>query len=667
MSYSRTRNDLAKMKYDEFDQYMRSNHSSPGLNNAEQFEKDALTLLHYLQDAANLSDTEKCLLHWHAGQDYAKSGQKDLAILQFNLAGEYKNEMIVIFGPAANAYQKATIAFLNKDKESIGHQLQECMTIPITEYPHTNVVLVPGRIHDMYNHPDATYDEIFSMKPTLPPLSGKHDWFKIHVTAEQSEGQIVGAYRRDLEIDQLGISNSLPINKSTRSGSEPSESALPKWQENLITSICTSVKNNYVFADSIEQTALKKKLYENFIRINSEFPSADKETFCAEVNKVLKEIDPHLILQYDPPQIAGHLEHKRVTEDPRKNGCAQFMLDGLDPPESWYEKFKKENYGFDESPPKGSTAIPEPIGYIKINDFLDPRDGLGRIAQEKAHEILGNMRGKRAIVIDLRDSHGGSPEMVEFIMSYLLTEADKAKIKDGVYNRIYDQSTEKSKDYSVRPTEFNLNVPICVLTNDKTFSAAEEFSYDLQQINKHVLKDNRFVIIGETTRGGAHAMTGFPLVNPDSREVNKDYFLWVPTRTTANPYTHTNWEDGPKKLGKTPGVEPDSGFEIKKGKDALDVAVTHLTSMLAPTPSLDEKKSASMQSTTAKTAVMLGIPASTLTSPPAPEQDSQKEKSVSAQSTTVRSTPEERVDSSAVNSQSTVYKTPTPKAPGTFK
>ena len=105
-----------------------------------------------------------------------------------------------------------------------------------------------------------------------------------------------------------------------------------------------------------------------------------------------------------------------------------------------------------------------------------------------------------------------------------------------------------------------------MLTNEGTFSAAEEFAYDLQQLNAHVLKDDRFTIIGKATTGGAHAMTGFPLMDPDSGAINDDYFLWVPTRTTVNPFTHTNWEDGPKK-----GVQPN--VEVDDDQDALALAI----------------------------------------------------------------------------------------------
>ena len=61
-------------------------------------------------------------------------------------------------------------------------------------------------------------------------------------------------------------------------------------------------------------------------------------------------------------------------------------------------------------------------------------------------------------------------------------------------------------------------------------------------------------------------MASFPLMDPASREINEEYFLWIPTRTSINPYTHTNWEDGPKGERRSPGVTPDSGFEVPPGE-----------------------------------------------------------------------------------------------------
>jgi hypothetical protein len=71
------------------------------------------------------------------------------------------------------------------------------------------------------------------------------------------------------------------------------------------------------------------------------------------------------------------------------------------------------------------------------------------------------------------------------------------------------------------------DIPVYVLTSNRTFSAAEEFSYILKNLK-------RATLVGETTGGGAH---------PGGTQVATDRFLiWVPSGRAINPITNTNWE-----------------------------------------------------------------------------------------------------------------------------
>jgi hypothetical protein len=75
-----------------------------------------------------------------------------------------------------------------------------------------------------------------------------------------------------------------------------------------------------------------------------------------------------------------------------------------------------------------------------------------------------------------------------------------------------------------------------VLTSRQTFSAAEEFAYNLKNLK-------RAVIIGETTGGGAH----------DNKFVilSDSFMMSLPFARAVNPITKTNWEE----VGVTPDVE----------------------------------------------------------------------------------------------------------------
>jgi hypothetical protein len=80
------------------------------------------------------------------------------------------------------------------------------------------------------------------------------------------------------------------------------------------------------------------------------------------------------------------------------------------------------------------------------------------------------------------------------------------------------------------------DIPVYVLTSNRTFSAAEEFSYYLKNLK-------RATLIGETTGGGAHL---------GGTQVATDEFLvWVTTGRAINPITKTNWEG----TGVSPHIE----------------------------------------------------------------------------------------------------------------
>ena len=83
-----------------------------------------------------------------------------------------------------------------------------------------------------------------------------------------------------------------------------------------------------------------------------------------------------------------------------------------------------------------------------------------------------------------------------------------------------------------------------VLTSKYTFSAAEEFTYNLKNLK-------RATIIGETTGGGA---------NPGGmRRINEHFMIFVPSGRAINPYSKTNWEG----TGVTPDVSVPADQALK--------------------------------------------------------------------------------------------------------
>jgi C-terminal processing protease CtpA/Prc len=86
--------------------------------------------------------------------------------------------------------------------------------------------------------------------------------------------------------------------------------------------------------------------------------------------------------------------------------------------------------------------------------------------------------------------------------------------------------------------------PVFALTSKRTFSAGEEFAYNLKNLK-------RATIIGETTGGGAHPVSG--------RRIDDHFWIGVPFARAINPISKTNWEGA--------GVEPDVKASASEAPD----------------------------------------------------------------------------------------------------
>jgi C-terminal processing protease CtpA/Prc len=200
-------------------------------------------------------------------------------------------------------------------------------------------------------------------------------------------------------------------------------------------------------------------------------------------------------------------------------------------PEQMRTQMERMNCGFERV-----EHMSPNIGYVKFNMFANP-DVCGPTATA-AMNFLGNVD---AVIFDLRDNGGGDPKMVAFVSSYLFGE--RTHLND-LYNRKEDKTTEYwTQDV---PGKRLAGKPAFVLTSKRTFSGAEEFSYNLKNLK-------RATIIGETTGGGAHPVSG--------HRIDEHFGIGVPYARAINPVSKSNWEGT--------GVEPD--VRVPAG-EALDAA-----------------------------------------------------------------------------------------------
>lgn len=232
----------------------------------------------------------------------------------------------------------------------------------------------------------------------------------------------------------------------------------------------------------------------------------DGDAFANKLTDDLREIshDKHLRVSFSPTPLP-----KRQPGGPSPEERTRFR-----------EQMERENCFFERV-----ERLPSNIGYLKFNGFMDP-EVCGPTAVA-AMNFLGN---SDAIIFDLRDNGGGEPRMIALLSSYLF---DQPTHLNDLYNRKED-STQQYWTLPYVPGKRLAGKPVFVLTSHRTFSGAEEFSYNLKNLK-------RATLVGETTGGGAHPVSGHP--------IDDHFIIGVPFARAINPISKTNWEGT--------GVEPD--------------------------------------------------------------------------------------------------------------
>jgi len=244
-------------------------------------------------------------------------------------------------------------------------------------------------------------------------------------------------------------------------------------------------------------------------------------------------------LNDDLAEIA-HDKHLRVDYSARALPPDESLPVGAPPPPPSPEDQARErefldriNCGFVRA-----EQLPGNVGYLKFNMFVDVD-----LCATTASAAMTFLAGTRALIIDLRENGGGSPGMVAFVSSYLFDRRTHL-------NDLWTRRTGKTEEFwtrdSVPGRRFGGEKPIYVLTSARTFSGAEEFTYNLKTLK-------RATIVGETTGGGAHPVAG--------HRIDEHFIIGVPFARAINPITHTNWEGV--------GVKPDV---IVPANDALATA-----------------------------------------------------------------------------------------------
>jgi len=169
--------------------------------------------------------------------------------------------------------------------------------------------------------------------------------------------------------------------------------------------------------------------------------------------------------------------------------------------------------------------------------------------------------------VDLRRNGGGSPTMIATLLTYLTDPDDRL-----LFNTFYEREEDRTLQFWTSPYVPGPRLhgkPVYVLTSPRTFSAAEEFAYDIQT---HKLG----TIVGAVTGGGAHPGGMY--------RVHDHFMVFVSTGRAVNPVTKSNWEGV--------GIKPD--IAVKPG-EALKVAHVEALKKIIESVKDDPDRSAALQ------------------------------------------------------------------------
>lgn len=278
-----------------------------------------------------------------------------------------------------------------------------------------------------------------------------------------------------------------------------------KQKEQVLNSLLKNMNAIYIFPETAKKAEttlrqnLKKGLYNS---IND--PNVFAETLTTQLRDIIH--DKHLGIYYNPDMPSPSGIRDTVAEKQREERFIRFM--------------RKMNLGF----PK-LDIMEGNIGYLKIDGF-GPVDKVG----ETYSAAINFLTNTNALIIDLRENHGGEPDMVRYVMSYFFGD------KPVHINSLYYRKGNRTEEYWTIPVKGSkyLDKPVYILTSGQTFSGGEELAYDFQT-------QKRGTIVGETTGGGA---------NPGDQVMLENGFLaFIPNGRAVNPITKTNWEGT--------GVKPD--------------------------------------------------------------------------------------------------------------
>ena len=324
----------------------------------------------------------------------------------------------------------------------------------------------------------------------------------------------VNAKSRDFAISVTVPANGLTANAvptilrgdmATRASLDAAE------RQRVITGAMQNLKQHYFDREVAQETADALLAHE---KSGDDDAAKDGAAFADLLTKQMRDVshDMHLVVEYSQETLPEH------PQEPAPESLARYR-----------KAMQQQNCMF-----RKTAILSHNIGFLKLDFFPDTS-----VCGSTATAAMADLNHASAIIIDLRDNSGGFPNMVMLIACYLFDHPEYMYSPRG-------GPVEELWTHSPVPGNTLADKPVYLLTSASTWSGAEQFAYDLKMLK-------RATLVGETTRGGAHAGV--------FHRIDDHFGMGIPEQKAVNPFGKADWEGV--------GVEPDVKVSAA---DALETA-----------------------------------------------------------------------------------------------
>ena len=284
----------------------------------------------------------------------------------------------------------------------------------------------------------------------------------------------------------------------------------------LLEGICAKIESHYVMADRVP--AIKERLGD---RVKSgAYASLEGEALAEAVTDDLRDV-------------SGDVHFKLAFRSEARPHSAADVGETAEEVAEFRRIARFNGYGCERV-----ERLPGNVGLWRISEFYDLIDGSGP-AFVAAMRLL---ESTDALIVDVRGNSGGDPATVALACSFFFD------VEPVHLNTLESDQGRVQRQWWTLPhleCDRYLAKRVFVLIDERTFSAAEEFAYDLQALG-------RATTVGARSGGGAHLRESYP--------IDEHFSINVPVARAVNPHTLGNWE--------SVGVQPDVAVDPERGLEA---------------------------------------------------------------------------------------------------